>query len=450
MIRLLNQRRWPLFVRIFGLMLLTVLLVQILNFALVVAMPLPTPNVHRIGQIVTALRTGVDPSGLLRVSDRDSAPQLSADPGDARFAHRLAADLAVAADRVRGMRMGGLPLGIGDAVFRPRPPGARGLRPPPDRQEGGGDDLVFGRFTVSLKLPDGRWRSVAPVSTGVDPWRWRILLWLVVAVLVVAPFAWMLARRLARPIRLFAFAAERLGRDPRAAPLALSGPPEVMEAAAAFNEMQARLNSYVQDRTTLLAAIAHDLRTPLMRLTMRLEHAPVDVRDSAEADIQEMDQRITAVMGFVRDMNRPARRQKLDLRSLAQSVTDDFADLGKPVTLHPGDPIVTTGDAPALKALLANLIGNAVKYGGRATVRCAVAADQIVIEVIDQGAGMRAEDVPFAFEPFFRGEKSRGRDTGGIGLGLASVRAGARAHGGEAFLENRVTGGMIARVVLPA
>ena len=450
MIQRLHQRRWPLFVRIFGLMLLTVLLVQILNFALVVAMPMPTPNLHRVGQIIVALRTGRDSSGLLRITDQVSEPPLSPEPGDVRFARRLAADLAVGADRVRARRMGAAPLGLGDNLFRPRPPGSNGLPPRLYQRDGGGDDLIFGRFTFSLKRPDGRWRSVSPITTGFDPWQWRILLWLVVAVLVVAPVAWILARRLARPIRLFAFAAERLGRDPRAAPLSLTGPPEVMEAAAAFNEMQARLNSYVQDRTTLLAAIAHDLRTPLMRLTMRLEHAAVDIRDSAEADIQEMDQRITAVMGFVRDMNRPARRQKLDLRSLAQSVTDDFADQGKPVILRPGDPIDMTGDAPALKAVLANLISNAVKYGGSATVHCTAAADQIGIEVVDQGAGMSAEDVPFAFDPFFRGEKSRGRDTGGIGLGLASVRAVARAHGGEAFLENRPAGGMSARVVLPA
>jgi signal transduction histidine kinase len=235
----------------------------------------------------------------------------------------------------------------------------------------------------------------------------------------------------------------------KAPPLALDGPAEIQNAASAFNEMQARLNRYVEDRTTLVAAIAHDLRTPLMRLGLRLENAPAELRTACEADIRDMEQMIAAVMAFVRDMNRPSRRQRLDLRALAQSVTDGFDDEGASVTLHDGPPLVIEGDAAALKALLVNLVGNAVKYAGGAEIALAAEDNMAVIAVSDRGPGMTQEDLDRAFEPFFRAERSRNRDTGGIGLGLASVRAVARAHGGEAQLVNRPEGGLLARVTLP-
>lgn len=440
-----RPREWPFFLRIFALMLVMVAIVQTLNFAIVVLMPAPTPRVQSVARVATALKSGVDASGMLTISTGAAEPRQSPAFRDIRLAHRMAAALSLPPGSIRVDSQDRSAFGISPFErARERPRGR-----PPFRHDAASDDLMFGAFTVSAKLGDGRWRSVEPVSSGFEPWRWRALLWLVVAIVVVAPFAWILARRLVRPIRLFASAAERLGRDPRAAPLPLAGPPELAEAAVAFNEMQARLNNYVEARTTMIGAIAHDLRTPLMRLTMRLEHAPIEIRTAAEADIEEMKQRIAAAMAFVRDTTQPVRRQRLDLRSLAESVTDDFADRGAPVTLEPGDAVVMEGDAPGLKALLANLIGNAVNYGGDARVRCHVEGTVAVIEVTDAGPGMEASDLANAFEPFFRAERSRGRETGGIGLGLSSVRGVARAHGGEATLQNRPEGGMIARATFP-
>ena len=231
--------------------------------------------------------------------------------------------------------------------------------------------------------------------------------------------------------------------------MTVTGPPEIAEAAQAFNVMQQRLNRYVEDRTTLIAAVAHDLRTPLMRLSLRLEKAPDDIRTASEEDIQEMSQRIGAAMAFVRDMTRHVRRQRLDLRSLAESVTDEFADRGDDVVLQAGPPLATEGDAASLKALIGNLVGNAVKYAGHAETLLYRDRDMVVIEVQDRGPGMKPDDLVRAFEPFFRAEQSRSRDTGGIGLGLASVRAVARAHGGDATLETRPEGGLRARVTLP-
>jgi two-component system, OmpR family, sensor kinase len=441
-----RPREWPFFLRIFALMLVMVGLVQTLNFALVVLMPLPTPRVQSVARVAAALKSGADASGTLAISDRTAEPRESPTRHDARFARRIAAALSLPPASVRFESQAPSPFGITGPFgrARERPPGNASFR-----RDAASDDLMFGGFTASAKLGDGRWRSVEPVPGGIEPWRWRALLWLIVAIVVVAPFAWIQARRLVQPIRLFAAAAERLGRDPRAAPLPLAGPPELAEAVVAFNEMQARLNNYVEARTTMIGAIAHDLRTPLMRLTMRLEHAPIEIRTAAEGDIEEMKQRIAAAMAFVRDTTQPVRRQKLDLRSLAESVTDDFADRGAPVTLEPGNAVIMDGDAPGLKALLANLIGNAVNYGGDARVRCGVEGAFAIIEVTDAGPGMEASDLASAFEPFFRAERSRGRETGGIGLGLSSVRAVARAHGGEATLQNRPEGGMTARATFP-
>jgi len=443
-----RRSRWPLFLRIFVLMLVTVLLVQTINFALVLLMPPPTPAVHSAVRIAAALRTGKDGSGTLRVTEESEEPPARNGPRELRLATKVASLLSIPVEAVRAQNFGPMPPGLISPFDGP------GRRLESGRREFfpaalSAGELVFGPFVVSVRTADGRWRSVRPIAGGFEPWRWRALLWLLVAMLVVAPFAWILARRLVKPIGLFAAAAERLGRDPHAQPLKLGGPPELAEAAAAFNEMQARLNRYVEDRTTLVAAIAHDLRTPLMRLGMRLENAPTELRLATEGDIREMDQRISAVMGFVRDMTGPARRQKLDLRSLAESLADDAADRGQAVTLVPGFPIILSGDAPALKALLANLIGNAVNYAGHAEIYLWSEGEEALIEVRDSGPGMAPLDLDQAFEPFFRGERSRSRDTGGIGLGLASVRAVARAHGGEASVANRVEGGLVARVALP-
>jgi len=258
-----------------------------------------------------------------------------------------------------------------------------------------------------------------------------------------------LARRLTKPIGAFAAAAERLGRDPRAAPIAIEGPAEIAEAASAFNRMQARLNRYVDDRAAVVGAVAHDLRTPLMRLELRLEQAPEALRQACESDIRDMEAMVSATLSYVRDTNTLVARRPLDLRSLAETVIDDLSDRGAAVSLAPGAPVVIHGNSAALKAMLSNLVGNAVKYAGGARVTIVEDTEQVRLEVCDEGPGMAIDDLDRAFEPFFRGERSRNRDTGGIGLGLASARATARAHGGDLTLRNRDPRGLAALVTLP-
>jgi signal transduction histidine kinase len=213
--------------------------------------------------------------------------------------------------------------------------------------------------------------------------------------------------------------------------------------------MQARIRRYVDDRVTMAAAMAHDLRTPLMRLALRVEKVPADVRADMTADIAEMKEMIGAAIAFVRDTSRAPRRQKLSLRPLVESVAEDLADHGADVAVEPGPDIVIDADVAGLKSLLANLIGNAVQYAGAARVSVARAEGHALIEVADDGPGLPEDMLERVFEPFFRAEPSRNRATGGTGLGLASARAVARAHGGDVVLANRAEGGLLARAMLP-
>jgi len=439
-----DAARSPLFLRIFLLMLICVAVTQLLNVLLLLAIQAPTAKLFTVGQVANALqRHAHDDTDEFVVSNATSVTLSPWNPRAERTQMALAMLLKVDPQNidVRFER----PLLTREPVYdRSSVPRLT----PPASLAAARDLAIVGDFTAAVRQSDGHWLKIEPVR-GFEPWRWFVLIWLVLSAAAVAPFAWALAHRLAKPIGAFAAAAERLGRDPRAAPLELDGPAEIAEAAHAFNQMQARLNRYVDDRAIVIAAIAHDLRTPLMRLGLRMEAAPESLRETCEGDIREMQAMISAAMTYVRDTSTPGVRRPLDLRSLAETVVDDLSDRGDRATLDLGEPVVLDGNPVALKAMLSNLVCNAVKYAGSAEVSLARIDGHAVIEVRDEGPGIPAEDLERVFEPFFRGEPSRNRDTGGIGLGLASARAVARAHGGDVTLENRQSTGLLARVTLP-
>lgn len=434
--------RSPLFLRVFVLMVVCVAVTQLMNFALLIAVQTPTAKLYTVGQAVDALQ-GKPSDDDFSISRARHVSPPHWNPRGERTEIAMAKAMGVAVDRV----LISFPTPfltrekIYDRASVPRP-----VSPP--TVQAARDVIITGDFTASLRRADGQWVTVT-TSSAFEPWRWFVLWWLIVSAAAVAPFAWALAHRIAKPIGAFAAAAERLGRDPRASPIAIDGPTEIAEAAAAFNRMQARLNRYVDDRATVVGAVAHDLRTPLMRLGLRLEAAPDALRQACEGDIRDMEAMISATLSYLRDTTKQGARKPLDLRSLAETVTDDMSDRGEPVTLAPGDPVVVEGNSPALKAMLNNLVINALKYAGSAEVSLAQADGQALIEVRDDGPGVPPEDLDRVFEPFFRGEKSRNRDTGGIGLGLASARAVARAHGGDLIVRNREEGGLSALVTLP-
>jgi signal transduction histidine kinase len=199
----------------------------------------------------------------------------------------------------------------------------------------------------------------------------------------------------------------------------------------------------------MVGAIAHDLRTPLTRLRFRIEGLPEEQRIKMSADIDQMEAMISAALTFVRDTSQPAQRRRLELSSLLESLCDEMAETGAATEIETGDKVVLEGDPMALRRLFANLLDNAVKFGGRARARVSRVGATAVVEIDDDGPGIPPTDRERVFEPFYRREPSRSRNTGGAGLGLAIVRSIARGHGGDVDLVNRTGGGLTARVQLP-
>ncbi len=310
--------------------------------------------------------------------------------------------------------------------------------------------LIFAPFKIGVRQSDGRWLVAEPKPMlRLGSWQLHILLTIGLSALIVAPVAWLFARRLSAPIAVFAEAADRLGRDPRAAPLEVGGSREVAAATEAFNRMQERLRRYVEDRTAMIGAIAHDLRTPLTRLRFRIEATPDDIRGKLASEIDQMDAMISATLAFVRDTTRAGPREKLELSSLVESILDEAAETGSDATALPSDRLVVEGDPIALRRLIGNLVENALKYGQRVRGRVFAEDGCAIVEIEDDGPGAPPQEIERLFEPFYRGEPSRNRETGGAGLGLAVVRSIARAHGGDVTLHNRAGGGLTARVSLP-
>jgi hypothetical protein len=259
-------------------------------------------------------------------------------------------------------------------------------------------------------------------------------------------------RRLTAPVSTLARAAEALGRDVNAPPLPEDGPLEVATAAAAFNTMAARIRRFVQDRTELLTAIGHDLRTPITRLKLRAEFMEDDEqRRKMLLDLDELEAMVSATLAFGRDAKSTEPVAALDLAELLRTILDEAADAWPDAAeklRYAGPAHLTVQARPlTLKRALANLVANAVNYG--ATSHGAASRGALTIEVEDDGPGIPPQELDRAFEPFHRGEPSRNRETGGVGLGLPIARNILRAHGGDVTLSNRPTGGLRATVTLP-
>jgi two-component system, OmpR family, sensor kinase len=355
----------------------------------------------------------------------------------------LARDLGAPIQNVRFKHVGKLPQHLSFL----EPEMERSLRVyGPDKFEA----LVPHGFRAAVKLPDGQWEVVWRKNVDeLADWRNGIIIRFVISLALMLPIAWWFARRLTEPIHAFGSAAERLGRERRVEPVDVKGPAEIRQAAEALNEMQRRIRGYVLERTSVVGAIAHDLRTPLSRLKFHLASAPEPLRAKAEAEIDEMEQMIAASLEFADAEARPHIRERLDLALLVEGVVDDLSDLGRDVTLERRDTATVHGDHLLLKRLFTNLINNAVTYGRRALVTIHSLDGSAVVDIDDEGPGLDKTSLDRAFEPFYRAEGSRNRATGGMGLGLAIVKAAALSHGGDVELINRSEGGLRARVMLP-
>ena len=449
---ILDRVTGTLFAQVLGLALLVLCLAELINLAVVFNLPPPTPAFYSESEVLQALRAGQPgprTANPLSVKVVDKPKVDSNDlPGFHRFREDLSRDLGVDPSRM----MITTPMVMGDpytlrlvrtamhAAHSQIGSGAQG------REE----SVVVSPFRLDFHRPDGKWLEITPARQHfLAPWQQHVLIWFGLSFLAVAPFSYLFARRLASPFALFGEAAERLGRDPRSPPLTLRGSAEIRTATAAFNDMQERLRRYVEDRTTMVGAIAHDLRTPLTRLRFRVESAPEDLRAKMTGDIDQMEAMISATLAFVRDTASEPQRNKLELSSLLESVTDDLAETGANVTLEQAERVVINADSLALRRLFSNLLENAVKFGGAARARLLVKDHAAIVEIEDDGPGVPESELERVFAPFYRREPSRNRKTGGIGLGLSVARSIARSHGGDLVLENRPGGGLTARATLP-
>ena len=325
-------------------------------------------------------------------------------------------------------------------------PGPTMGRGPMMRGLGGFRDLQ-----VAMPLPDGQWLSFATnlPDTGPAFSRQFLISMAVMAIIILGITIWVVSRVTA-PLASLAVAAERLGRDVTAPSLPETGTIETRQASRAFNDMQVRLRNLIDNRTRLLAAISHDLRTPLTLLRLRAENVEdLHERDKMLATIAEINSMVEATLNFARDETIAEPRRRTDLSSLLQSIIDDMSDAGLPVIMGPSQPLIYECRPNGLKRALTNLIDNAVKYGKAAHAAIAVTPTAIEITIDDEGPGIAESELKRVLEPFYRVEKSRSRETGGVGLGLAIAQAAVQAHGGELILSNRPSGGLRAAVKLP-
>jgi signal transduction histidine kinase len=304
---------------------------------------------------------------------------------------------------------------------------------------------------VSVRLDDQSWVNFSipllGTATAADP---RIMTLALCIGIVIVIIAALLLRWATRPLRDLADAAERFSLDDKPEHLDETGPLEVRRAAHAFNAMRDRITTLVGERTQALAAVSHDLRTPITRVRLRSElFADEETRALIEADLSEMEQMIDGTLEFLRAGESKEPRRLLNLVSIARTIVDDAADAGSVASMSGDDDLVVMGQHLALKRALSNLIGNALKYAGSADVEVRTKDGWAEVAVSDSGPGIPQHCLTFVFEPFARVENSRSRQTGGVGLGLTIALAIARGHGGDIVLENRQAGGLKAVLRMP-
>jgi len=307
-----------------------------------------------------------------------------------------------------------------------------------------GVPLISG-FEVAAQLADGRWLVMRQGRNWAEiGWIGRAALVIGGTLTVLSLLAVLFARRLTRPIRNFSDAVQAVGVDPQNEPVREEGPQELRGAARAVNTMQARIRALIADRTKTLAAVAHDMRTPLMRLRLQAENAPADLRDKMGKEIEEVEALVAGFIAFARDDPAEEARVRLDLTALLQSIADDRAEARQDVAFGGEERVVVTGQSLGLKRLFSNLVDNALKYGASARIKLRRDDGRVLVDIEDDGPGIPAAQRETVFEPFVR--LSDGAS--GAGLGLAAARSIARAHGGDIVILDGEKGALL-RVTLP-
>lgn len=405
---------------------------------------------HRLADVLTLRAAGVPGSTLAALHAPDFTFESSPSAAPPRRQDRLADDTQTLIARVLAERLGrAMPVRVLDV----RTEDAAG-RSPGFWAWFGGESLTT---YLTVQVQDGAqwwtvtthaqpgWGDKTPGTTFLDYFL-RIYL---LRILVIAALALVAVRMVVRPIDTLARAAEAIGGDLARPPVPEQGPAEARRAAHALNRMQQRLRDSLAERTRFLAAVSHDLRTPITRLRLRAEMLDDPaLRERFRSDLEDMDAMTRAALDVMRGSEVSEARQRVDMASLLTSLASDMQEMGKDVTVVGDTPHPLPGYPRSLRRCLQNLLDNAVRYGGNARIRVADTSENLEITVEDDGPGMPAEALERVLAPFTRLEPDHRRGDG-FGLGLNIAATIAQAHGGTLRLENRPEGGLAARLRFP-
>lgn len=322
-------------------------------------------------------------------------------------------------------------------------------------QQTQGSPRFHGRLNASvvvqIRLEDGSW-ALFDSQLQPDTWTWplRALLSALILLLGVILLAVIGVRWVTKPLKNFAEAATELGKNIDRPPLPETGPVEVKQAARALNGMQARLSRYLHDRTRILAAMSHDLKTPITRMRLRAELLDDEpIKEKFKRDLSELESMVSGTLDFMKGIETSETTQPLDVNALLESIQSDAQESGHRVTITGNVSSPYLCRPQAMKRCLSNLLDNAVKYGGAAHVEVIQLPSSLHIVVSDEGPGLPAEELERVFDPFYRLESSRNRDHGGTGLGLTIARSIAEQHGGTLSLKNGLKKGLECHLDLP-
>jgi len=314
-----------------------------------------------------------------------------------------------------------------------------------------GPHAMASRFFIQVRLRDGTWvRFERRIPPELFDWPVEMLITLGILLVGVTALSLVAVRWIVQPLRELRRAADDLGKDIHRPPLAESGPIEVAETSHAFNTMQRRIARFVEDRSRILAAVSHDLKTPLTRIRLRADLLDdEELGERIRRDLDDMQTMVEATLDFMRGTDSREQARPIDLMALLESLCDDANESGGRVRLRGTVQGPYLGRPLALKRCIGNLLDNALRYGGEADIEARDCEAAVTVTIADPGPGIPPEAIDKVFEPFFRLEGSRGRDSGGTGLGLGIARNIARAHGGDLVLKNRSETGLIAELTLP-
>ena len=309
-------------------------------------------------------------------------------------------------------------------------------------------NLLF--LNVSIQLNDGQWLNMQSATPKITPLLARRTAFLMsVSTLCVLIGIIFMVRRITRPIRKLSSASHRLGLGEKIEPLKEEGPEDIRELIRAFNLMNERLQRFVADRTSMLAALSHDLRTPITSMRLRVElMEPGPDTDRLLSTLDEMHQMSEATLAFMRQASDNEPTRPVDLDALLDSLCEDLQDIGLNVQYQEGHEVIAHCRLVSLKRAVRNLIENAAKYGSVAHVSMSAEQGSARIQIQDEGTGIPDAMMERVFEPFVRMEESRNRETGGIGLGMSIARNIIHSHGGDIHLENNDRG-LLVTIKLP-